>query len=99
MDPRKSLDPSENMADNIREPHQVDLESHTDHQSEGVCSMTMKPINQPTDERNETRPDEQTGTLQSVVSESRRNVRPEVIKAFNARWKYNESGCRLLADR
>jgi hypothetical protein len=89
------------MADNLTEPHQVaDQERCADAESGGEAPMTTKHINYcPVDERPDVRLGEQGGVRESLGEKPHRNVRPEVLKVFNARWKHNEPGCRLLADR
>jgi hypothetical protein len=61
--------------------------------------MTQKHNNCPIEECDEARTAEQAGMSESPSIKPQHQVRPEVLKIFHARWKHNESGCRLLSGR
>ncbi|MEO6809004.1 MAG: hypothetical protein ABI353_07815 [Isosphaeraceae bacterium] len=60
--------------------------------------MDLKPKDSPTDERTEACPADRVDDLAPPTPESRPQIRPEVLKVFNARWKRNEPAYRFLAE-
>ncbi len=62
-------------------------------------NMTLKHLNREIEPRIPARPAGQVGAQESCERKANPQVRPEVLKIFNARWKHNESGCLLLSGR
>lgn len=60
--------------------------------------MTLNDKDSTINEQTETCPADRIDDPASPTPESRPQIRPEVLKVFNARWKRNEPAYRFLAE-